>query len=84
MSVRMYCGELHTGRVNRSDRPHALARGKVKCELVHIARGHGGVGQPDLLVKGHVELWTQTHGVEYDSVIRGQLGVTKVEDLQER
>ena len=69
MSVRVSRGELNAGRVHWLARHITLARGRVQGETVHIAGGNGGVGQPDLFIKSHVELWTQADCIKDDGII---------------
>lgn len=81
MPVRVHCGELHARWVLWLRGTLALAGDGVQCELVDISRSNRGVGQPHLILKGHVELWAQANCIEDDSTIVLDLGIAKMKYL---
>ncbi len=68
MSILMNSGELHTCRIIWFPGTTALLGHEIDSELKHISRGNGGIGKPDFILKGHVELGSQTDCIEEDGV----------------
>ena len=79
--VRMCCWKLHTSWVLGLRRSVTSVGSKVHFEAVHLTRSDRGIGEPDLIFKLHVELWTKTNGIESYDIITFLFGVSVVEDL---
>ena len=79
--VRMCCWKLHTSWVLGLRRSVTSVGSKVHLEAVHLTRSNRGIGEPDLIFKLHVELWTKTNGIESYDIITFLFGVSVMEDL---